>query len=124
MSPLAIAGVVPRTTTKMIVASVWRNSRIAHGTHATDGMVWMPVMSEPNAARSTPTRATRAPIKPDGDVAATRDVGLVALVGEPGAQRHVLRVADRRAGERGAGQVLGGLDVLGHDEGGAAGRRA
>ena len=39
-----------------------RNRRIDHGTHATDGIVWMPVMSEPKAARSTLTRATSTPI--------------------------------------------------------------
>ena len=59
---MATAGAAPRTVTNMMAPSDSRNSRIDHGTHATDGIVWMPVMSEPKAARSTLTRATSTPI--------------------------------------------------------------
>jgi hypothetical protein len=47
-------------TNRMAPSEIW-NSRIAHGTHATDGIVCRPVMSEPTAARSTRTRATARP---------------------------------------------------------------
>ena len=47
-------------TNRMAPSDSW-NSRIDHGTQATDGMVWSPVMSDPNAARSTRTRATARP---------------------------------------------------------------
>ncbi len=61
MSPLAIDGAAPSTTTKKIAPSPNLNSRIASGNHATDGMVCSPVISEPTADRSTRLRATRAP---------------------------------------------------------------
>ncbi len=62
ISPLAIAGAAPRTTTKRIAPSVSLNSRIASGNHAIDGMVCRPVTSEPQAERSTRTRDTNEPI--------------------------------------------------------------
>ena len=62
ISPLATAGVVPMTVTNRIAASDSWNSRIDHGTHATDGIVWRPVMSDPNAARRTRMRATARPM--------------------------------------------------------------
>src|SRR5215218_1479880 len=61
MSPLAIDGAAPSTTTKKIAPSPSLNSRIASGNHATDGIVWSPVIREPTADRSTRLRATRAP---------------------------------------------------------------
>jgi hypothetical protein len=62
MSPLAIDGAAPMTTTKKIAPSLSWNSNSARGYHATDGMVWSPVIIEPMAARSTGMRATAAPI--------------------------------------------------------------
>ena len=61
MSPLAIDGAAPSTTTKKIAPSPSLNSRIASGNHATDGIVCSPVISEPIADRSTRLRATSAP---------------------------------------------------------------
>ena len=60
----------------------------------------------------------------DVHVAAAGGVGLEALVGQPAAQRHILRVAELRGGDRRAGEVGGGLDPVTHDECGAAGRRS
>ncbi len=66
MRPLAIDGAAPSTTTNRIAASVSLNSRIASGNQAIDGMVCSPVISEPNAARSTRTaRHERAEHGPD-----------------------------------------------------------
>ena len=61
MSPLAIAGAAPRTTTNRIASSDSLNRRMASGNHAIDGMVCTPVMSEPTAARTGLTRATTLP---------------------------------------------------------------
>jgi hypothetical protein len=62
MSPLAIDGAAPSTTTKKIAPSSSLNSRIASGNHATEGMVCSPVIIEPMADRSTRFRATSAPM--------------------------------------------------------------
>ena len=62
MSPLAIDGAAPMTTTKMIALSLSLNSKSAAGNHATEGMVCSPVIIDPIAARSTLLRATSAPI--------------------------------------------------------------
>ena len=62
MRPLAMDGAAPMTTTNMIACSESWNSRIARGNQAIDGMVWMPVMRDPKATRSTLIRATRLPI--------------------------------------------------------------
>src|SRR5205085_2156471 len=51
ITPLAMAGAAPITTTNMIDPSVPRKRRMASGNQAIDGMVWMPVISEPMAAR-------------------------------------------------------------------------
>ena len=57
-------------------------------------------------------RVEREAVLLGGDlhVAATLEVGLVALVLQPGPERHVLRVAELGRRDRLAGQVLGGLD--------------
>ena len=57
-------------------------------------------------------------------VAAAAGVGLVALLGEPRPQGDVLGVAERRRRQRRAGEVVGRVDALAHDERGAARRRA
>jgi hypothetical protein len=61
MTPLAMAGTEPITVTNRMAPVDSLNSRIDHGTHATDGMVCSPVISEPKAARRTRTRATARP---------------------------------------------------------------
>ena len=59
--PLAIEGAAPRTTTKKIAPSDSLKSNSASGNQATDGIVWSPVMNDPNADRSTRLRATTLP---------------------------------------------------------------
>ena len=61
MMPLAIDGAAPSTTTNVTVPGPSWNKMIASGTHATEGIVWRPVIIEPIAARSTLTRATAMP---------------------------------------------------------------
>ena len=57
----------------------------------------------------------------DRDVAAPGRVGGQALGDEPGAQRHVLGVAQLRCGDGGAGQILRSGDPGADDQEGAAG---
>ena len=61
MSPFAIAGAAPSTTTNVIASSLSLKRRIARGNQAIDGMVWRPVMSDPIAERITRNCETRAP---------------------------------------------------------------
>ncbi len=61
MSPLAIDGAAPITTTKKIAPSLSLKMMIASGYHATDGMVCSPVIIDPIAARRIGIRATAAP---------------------------------------------------------------
>ena len=53
MTPLAIDGAAPRRTTNRIADSLRLNRTIASGNHVIEGMVWMPVIIEPTAVRST-----------------------------------------------------------------------
>ena len=62
MSPLAIDGAAPITTTKKMAPSLSWKSTSANGNQATEGMVWRPVIMDPMAARSTGMRATAAPM--------------------------------------------------------------
>ena len=62
MSPLAIDGAAPITTTKKMAPSLSLKRRSASGNQATDGMVCKPVIMDPIAARSTGMRATAAPM--------------------------------------------------------------
>ena len=66
----------------------------------------------------------RVRLRSDRHVAPAFEVGLVALLEEPGPQGDVLRVAELRRREDGAGQLVGGRDVVAHDEGGSARGRA
>ena len=61
MSPLAMAGAAPNTTTNVMAVSLRWKSRMASGNQAIVGIVCRPVISEPMAARSTLTRATATP---------------------------------------------------------------
>ena len=63
-------------------------------------------------------------LRRDAHVAAAAGVGLEALLGEPRPQGDVLGVAERRRRQRRAGEVVGRVDALAHDERGAARRRA
>ncbi len=62
MSPLAIDGAAPSTTTNVIASSVSLNSSTASGNHAIEGMVWRPMISEPVAERMTANRDTSTPM--------------------------------------------------------------
>ena len=61
MTALAMAGAEAITMMNRIEELVSPNRMIANGIHAADGKVCMPVISEPTAARSGGTRATRRP---------------------------------------------------------------
>ena len=61
ITPFAIDGAAPSTTTNKMARSVSLNSRIDSGNHAIDGIVCSPVMNEPTADRRMRDRATSAP---------------------------------------------------------------
>ena len=61
MTPLAMAGAAPRTTTKVMAPSVSLNSSTASGSQAMVGIVWRPVIIDPKAARRILFRATASP---------------------------------------------------------------
>jgi hypothetical protein len=61
MTPLATAGAAPSTIIRTMADEVSPNTMYARGNHSTEGIVCIPVMSEPIPARSTGTRATAVP---------------------------------------------------------------
>ncbi len=61
MTPLAIEGTAPMSSTKRMARSDSWNRTMASGSQATDGIVWKPVISEPTAERSTRLWATATP---------------------------------------------------------------
>ena len=62
MSPLAMEGAAPITTTNVMACSVRPKRRMARGNQAIEGMVCSPVMSEPMALRSSRNRDTARPM--------------------------------------------------------------
>ena len=61
MSPFAMEGAAPSTTTKRMAPSVALKRRMASGNHAIDGIVCSPVIMEPTPARRMRLRETTAP---------------------------------------------------------------
>ena len=61
MTPLAMLGAAPRTTTNRMARSLRPNSRMASGNQEMLGMVCSPVISAPTAIRSGRTLATAMP---------------------------------------------------------------
>ena len=61
MTPLAIDGTAPMRTTNRMARSVSWNRATASGSHATEGIVWNPVINEPRALRSIRLWATTTP---------------------------------------------------------------
>ena len=62
ISPLAIDGAAPSTTTNVIAPSDSWNSTMASGNQAIDGIVCRPVISEPTAERAIREDTTIAPM--------------------------------------------------------------
>ncbi len=61
ISPLAIEGAAPSTTTKKIAVSLNWKSRIASGNQTIEGMVWRAAIIEPIARRSSGICETAKP---------------------------------------------------------------
>ena len=61
MTPLAMAGAAPRTTTKVMAVSESLNSSTASGSQAMVGMVCRPVIIDPTPARRIRLRDTARP---------------------------------------------------------------
>src|SRR5947209_12597419 len=72
MMPLAIDGAAPRTTTNKIAFWLRLKSTSASGYHATDGIVWSPVIMDPTPARRTRERATAMPRTPPITIASAK----------------------------------------------------
>src|SRR5215212_5371999 len=64
ISPFAMDGAAPSTTTNVIASSLILNSRSERGNQAIEGIVCNPVISEPMAARRTANRETAIPMRP------------------------------------------------------------
>ena len=61
MTPLAMAGAAPITTTKVMAVSDSLNSRTARGNQAMVGIVCRPVIIDPTPARRIRLRDTASP---------------------------------------------------------------
>ena len=80
ISPLAMAGAAPSTTTKRIAVSEIWNSRMANGNHTIEGMLCSPVISDPTARRSTELCETASPTTVPTSVAAAKPMAARCMV--------------------------------------------
>ena len=79
MRPLAIDGAAPRTTTNRIARSDSWKIRIASGNQAIDGIVWRPVMSDPNGPQGRDP-ATRLPTTVPITIASAKPINARRMV--------------------------------------------